>query len=146
MKVVNAVYPEPEQAKAFFTGEEDGPMCMVNLLKFRDKAQYDEPGEPEMTGREAYDRYGSVMAPLVLAKGGKLRFSSRVDALVIGGGMANTFIAAQGIDVGKAVGRPNRQQDRIGGSVTESRLHRSTHRRLAHRIQVEPAERGLSIG
>ena len=45
----------------------DRPIVMVNLLKFRDKAQYDEPGEPEMTGREAYDRYGSVMAPLVLA-------------------------------------------------------------------------------
>ena len=27
----------------------------------------------------------------------------RVDTLVIGGGMANTFLAAQGIDVGKSL-------------------------------------------
>ncbi len=84
MNVENAVLPKGEQLQALLGLGGDRPIVMVNLLKFRDKAQYDEPGEPEMTGREAYDRYGSVMAPLVLAKGGKLRFSSRVDALVIG--------------------------------------------------------------
>jgi uncharacterized protein (DUF1330 family) len=84
MNVENAVLPKGEQMQALLAMGGDRPIVMVNLLKFRDKAQYDEPGEPEMTGREAYDRYGRVMAPLVLAKGGKLRFSSKVDALVIG--------------------------------------------------------------
>ncbi len=32
MKVVNHLHPSPEQAKAFFSGEEDGPMCMVTDL------------------------------------------------------------------------------------------------------------------
>ena len=40
MNVTNQVHPSPEQAKAFFSGDEDGPMCMVNLLKFKDKASY----------------------------------------------------------------------------------------------------------
>jgi uncharacterized protein (DUF1330 family) len=84
MNVENAVTPTGDQLKALLAMGGDKPIVMVNLLKFRDKAQYDEPGEPEMTGREAYDRYGRVMAPLVAAKGGRLRFSSRVDALVIG--------------------------------------------------------------
>jgi uncharacterized protein (DUF1330 family) len=84
MNVENAVSPTGDQLKSLLTMGGDKPIVMVNLLKFRDRAQYDEPGEPEMTGREAYDRYGRVMAPLVLAKGGKLRFSSKVDALVIG--------------------------------------------------------------
>ena len=32
---------------------------------------------------------------------------ARVDAFVIGGGMANTFLAAQGIDVGKSLRDPD---------------------------------------
>lgn len=84
MNVENAVTPTGDQLKTLLAMGGDKPIVMVNLLKFRERAQYDEPGEPEMTGREAYDRYGRVMAPLVLAKGGKLRFSSKVDALVIG--------------------------------------------------------------
>lgn len=84
MNVENAVTPTGDQLKTLLAMGGDKPIVMVNLLKFRERAQYDEPGEPEMTGREAYDRYGLVMAPLVLAKGGKLRFSSKVDALVIG--------------------------------------------------------------
>jgi len=84
MNVENAVTPTGDQLKSLLAMGGDKPIVMVNLLKFRDKAQYDEPGEPEMTGREAYDRYGRVMGPLVAARGGRLRFSSRVDALVIG--------------------------------------------------------------
>ena len=84
MNVDNAVLPKGEQLQALLGLGGDKPISMVNLLKFRDRAEYDEPGEPEMTGRQAYDRYARVMGPLVLAKGGRLRFSSRVDVLVIG--------------------------------------------------------------
>lgn len=84
MNVENAVLPKGEQLQALLGLGGDRPIVMVNLLKFRDKAQYDEPGEPEMTGREAYNRYGAVMSGIVAAKGGRMRFSSRVDALVIG--------------------------------------------------------------
>jgi len=84
MNVDNAALPSSEQLQALLAIPGERPIVMVNLLKFHDKARYDEPGEPEMSGREAYERYGRVMAGIVLAKGGKLRFSSRVDALVIG--------------------------------------------------------------
>jgi len=84
MKVENAVVPTGEQLQSLLAMGGDRPVVMVNLLKFRERAEYDEPGEPEMSGREAYERYGRVMAGIVLSRGGKLRFSSRVDALVIG--------------------------------------------------------------
>lgn len=84
MKVENAVVPTGEQLQSLLAMGGDRPIVMVNLLKFRERAEYDEPGEPEMSGREAYERYGRVMAGIVLSRGGKLRFSSRVDALVIG--------------------------------------------------------------
>ena len=71
MNVVNAVYPEPEQAKAFFMGEEDGPFVMVNLLKFKPKATYEDGSNPDMTSKEAYEIYGDAVGKMVEALGGK---------------------------------------------------------------------------
>ena len=84
MNVENAVLPKGEQLQALIGMGGDKPISMLNLLKFKDRAEYDAPGEPEMTGREAYDRYARVMAPLVLSHGGRLRFSGKADAMVIG--------------------------------------------------------------
>ena len=84
MIVVNAVYPEPAQAKAFFTGEEDGPFVMVNLLRFKPKATYEDGSNPDMTGKEAYDIYGAAVTKLVEGLGGKIRFSGDVTGLMLG--------------------------------------------------------------
>ena len=84
MNVTNLVHPSPEQAKAFFSGAEDGPMCMVNLLKFKDKATYADGSEPELSGREAYLRYGAGVQACLAAVGGKARFSGMVTDLMLG--------------------------------------------------------------
>ena len=84
MKVVNHLHPTPEQAKAFFGAEEDGPMCMVNLLKFREKAEYANGSEPELSGRDAYLRYGAGVQACIAAVGGRARFSGFVTDLMLG--------------------------------------------------------------
>lgn len=84
MKVVNQLHPSPEQAMAFFQSEDDGPMCMVNLLKFRDKAQYADGSEPELSGREAYMRYGAAVQACLAAVGGSARFTGSVSDLLLG--------------------------------------------------------------
>ena len=84
MKFVNQVHPSPEQAKAFFANEDDGPMCMVNLLKFKDKATYQDGSEPELSGREAYLRYGAGVQACLAAVGGKARFTGLVTDLMLG--------------------------------------------------------------
>jgi uncharacterized protein (DUF1330 family) len=84
MNVVNQVFPSPEQFQEFFGGPEDGPFVMVNLLKFRDKAEYEDGAEPELSGREAYNRYGVEVAKLVKALGGQIRYSGPVTGLMIG--------------------------------------------------------------
>jgi uncharacterized protein (DUF1330 family) len=84
MNVTNQLHPSADQAKAFFRGEEDGPMCMVNLLKFRDKASYADGSEPELSGRDAYLRYGAGVQACVAAVGGKARFSGMVTDLMLG--------------------------------------------------------------
>lgn len=84
MNVVNQVFPTPEQFQDFFAGPEDGPFVMVNLLKFHDKARYEDSSEPELSGREAYNRYGVEVARLVRALGGQIRYSGPVTGLMIG--------------------------------------------------------------
>jgi uncharacterized protein (DUF1330 family) len=84
MKVVNAVYPAPEQAQAFFGAAEDGPFVMVNLLKFKPRAEYDDGSDTHLTGREAYFRYGEAVRELVEALGGSIRYAGAVTGLMIG--------------------------------------------------------------
>lgn len=84
MRVINQIHPSAEQAKAFFGGEDDGRMCMVNLLKFKDKATYADGSEPELSGREAYMRYGAGVQACIASVGGKSRFSGQVTDLMIG--------------------------------------------------------------
>ena len=88
MQYTHALMPEPDQAKAFFFGEENGPMGMVNLLKFKDKAEY--PAEhpsasnPEMTGKQAYAIYGAAVMKCLEMVGGKGLFSADVTGLILG--------------------------------------------------------------
>lgn len=84
MNVTNQLHPSPEQAKAFFSGEEDGPMCMVNLLKFKDKATYADGSEPDLSGRDAYLRYGMGVQACLAAVGGNARFTGFVTDLMLG--------------------------------------------------------------
>lgn len=85
MKVLNAVTPTPEQIAALVASAEPGPVFMLNLLKFRDRAAYDGSGEPEMTGQEAYLRYADEVKKLVAAKGGgRIVFQGAARCLVIG--------------------------------------------------------------
>jgi uncharacterized protein (DUF1330 family) len=84
MIVTNQLHPSPEQAMAFFAGGEDAPICMVNLLKFRDKAAYPDGAEPDLSGREAYGRYAAGVGACLAAVGGKLRFSGGVTGLLLG--------------------------------------------------------------
>ncbi|HRD47622.1 MAG TPA: DUF1330 domain-containing protein [Caulobacter sp.] len=84
MKVENAVLPQGAQLQHLLGLGGDQPIVMLNLLKFRDRAQYDEPGHPDISGREAYMLYGAAMKPLVEGKGGRMWFNATVDALVIG--------------------------------------------------------------
>lgn len=84
MDVVNHLMPKAEQLQALVAKGDDRPIAMVNLLKFRDKAQYKDGSDADMSGREAYMRYGREMSALVAAQGGRILFSGMVKSLVIG--------------------------------------------------------------
>ena len=62
MDVKNAIYPGAAQVAGFFGAPEDGPFVMVNLLKFKPKAEYPDGTDAHLTGAEAYARYGEAVA------------------------------------------------------------------------------------
>jgi uncharacterized protein (DUF1330 family) len=84
MEVVNQVTPTAERAMAFFGGEEDGPFVMVNLLKFKPRAEYSDGTDGHLTGAQAYARYGEGVRKLVEGLGGRVRYSGRVTGLMLG--------------------------------------------------------------
>lgn len=84
MNVENAVFPQPQQAMEFFGGAEDGPLVMVNLLKFKTNAEYADGADSQLSGAEAYGRYGEAVSKLIVGLGGKIRFSGRVTGLLLG--------------------------------------------------------------
>ena len=84
MKVVNAVFPPAEQAAAFFGGAEDGPFVMINLLKFKERADYPDGSDAALSGREAYARYGAGVQSCLAAVGGKAFYAGGVTDLMLG--------------------------------------------------------------
>ncbi|WFL78396.1 DUF1330 domain-containing protein [Altererythrobacter arenosus] len=80
----NAKQPTPEQFASFFGEEESGAFTMINLLKFREKAQYDDGSDAELSGREAYLRYGMAVQACLAAVGARSIYSGAVTGLMIG--------------------------------------------------------------
>ena len=84
MKVENAVMPEREKILELLSSGHEGTVSMVNLLKFREKAAYPDGSDAELSGREAYSRYGQKMVQIVTANGGKLIYGGAIQDMVIG--------------------------------------------------------------
>ncbi len=77
--------PTGEQIKRFVEEGPDGPLVMLNLLKFRDEAAYaDGSGEPGRSGAEAYAVYSETALQKVRGVGGSLFFTSPAHTPVIG--------------------------------------------------------------
>ncbi len=76
-----AIYPSAEQIQALLAGPADQPVVMVNLLRFKPKADGLDEG---ISGEEAYRRYSEAMRRFVEANGGRIVWVGRVDSVVIG--------------------------------------------------------------
>jgi uncharacterized protein (DUF1330 family) len=78
-----AIYPAPEQIQDLLTGPADRPVVMVNLLRFKPRADAPDEG---LSGEEAYRRYADAMRTIVESRGGRFLWVGRVDSQVIGTG------------------------------------------------------------
>jgi uncharacterized protein (DUF1330 family) len=78
-----ALYPSPEKIQTLLGGPADGPVVMVNLLRFKACADAPDVG---VSGEEAFRRYGDPMTAFVESKGGRVIWVGRIDSQVIGDG------------------------------------------------------------
>ena len=84
MKVENALYPVSDQIEGLRNDPSSEPIVMLNLLKFRAKAQYSDGRKTDLTGEQAFDIYVREVRKIVERGGGKFIFESAVKYLTIG--------------------------------------------------------------
>lgn len=80
----NAVFPGEDQIKDIQAPVAEGPIVMVNLLKFRDRAMYADGRASDLSGREAYMIYGREVPRLVRKHGGKIIYVGDVRFMMLG--------------------------------------------------------------
>ena len=84
MKVENKINPNADQMAGFMDSSVEGPIAMVNLLKFKEKAEYSDERETDLSGVEAYGIYARGVAKTLAMVGGKMLFFGNVSRLMLG--------------------------------------------------------------
>jgi uncharacterized protein (DUF1330 family) len=85
MQVENEVFPkDPERIRQMMEPGPSKPIYMVNLLKFKEKAEYKDCRETNLSGRDAYMIYGRAVAELLPKFGGHAVFAADVTFLTLG--------------------------------------------------------------
>ena len=79
----NAVAPTPIQIAGFALGD-DSPFLAVNLLKFKEKAEYDDGRETNLTGEEAYAIYADKVQDHLAQVDAELILGGAVNRLILG--------------------------------------------------------------
>ena len=85
MEVINELFPtDPQQMQRMMEPGPEGPIVMVNLLRFKEKAEYADGRRTDLSGREAYVIYGRAVSALLAQHGGRVLFAGDVTHLAIG--------------------------------------------------------------
>lgn len=68
--------PTETQARAYIDYQDDSPVYMINLLKYRQRAEYPEghelAGPAGGSGEDAYQRYGMGAVVKIIEYGGRI--------------------------------------------------------------------------
>ena len=84
MKVFNKLSPNDEQLNGFMEGDVETPIAMVNLLKFKEKAEYEDGRDTNFSGAEAYAIYAEKVKECLKKVGAEIVFSGVVSRLMLG--------------------------------------------------------------
>lgn len=74
--------PTKETFAAFRAADRPGPIHMLNLVRFREKAQY--PDGRVASGAEAYASYGRESHPVFARLGGRIMWRGSFELMLIG--------------------------------------------------------------
>jgi uncharacterized protein (DUF1330 family) len=81
---INALNPAPEQLKAFTELPDDGPLFMLNLLKFKPDG-----------GEAQYAKYSAAVQPILVKLGAKIVFMGRAEFCLIGNADWDSVVIVQ---------------------------------------------------
>ena len=84
MKVVNKIIPNEEQINGFLEDSEIGPISMVNLLKYKKIAEYEDGRDTSLSGAEAYGLYAAEVINFIEKYNGEFIFYGKVSRLMLG--------------------------------------------------------------
>ena len=84
MEVKNHLKPHKTQIEGFLEGDTDTPITMLNLLKFKEKAEYEDGRDTDLTGEQAYTIYMKEVIEHLKKVGGKFSFGGSVSRLMLG--------------------------------------------------------------
>lgn len=77
--------PTPEQLGAFAGADLATPIVMCNLNRYRDRAEYPNPGPgDDLSGREAYLRYGEVALRAMAEVGAQILWMAPAEQVFAG--------------------------------------------------------------
>ncbi len=78
-----SIEPTPEQLERLIGSDHDGPVVMINLLRFKERADGIDAGDG-ITGAEAYQRYGAAATTHLERIGGRILLAVSAQESVIG--------------------------------------------------------------
>ena len=78
--------PTGDQVRAFRDRATGEPISMLNLLRFREKAVYEDGRKSSLSGEEAYQLYGEGFKKIMEPKGVRIIYSGEVRGFLIGEG------------------------------------------------------------
>ena len=81
-----AIQPRAEQFEALVARKPDGSLYMLNLLKFKQKAEYEDGRKTDLTGEQAYGLYAAGVTKIIDEMGGGLVWGGKANVLLIGDG------------------------------------------------------------
>lgn len=84
MKVENSVLPNQEQMQGFAEPSAKAPIYMLNLLKYKENAEYSDGRHTRLSGAEAYRLYGDAVSELIVNFGGQVTFTANVERMALG--------------------------------------------------------------
>ena len=84
MEVKNSVIPNKDQMDEFLERDIESPISMVNLLKFKEKAEYEDGRDTNLSGKEAYMIYGIEVQEHLKKVGGEIVFGGEISRLMLG--------------------------------------------------------------
>ena len=134
----NALRPNPIQLAEFALGDDD-PILMVNLLKFKDKAEYEDGRATNLTGRGAYEIYVTETREHLANVGAELILGGEVNGLLLG----EVEELWDAFGVARYPSRKAMIAMARNPAYIESEKHRAAG--LAGQLNIEVSEQGLGF-